>query len=180
MIQDVQIHKISITKKGQRHYFQINIPRNANHLVGIEIGFQKSSTLEAGSERGHNSAFTIARNRVVGELRLQCHEAANYFYSAELVESDVNLGIDDFLQSPGFSWIKPDESRKGYLPQGKVFLPSRVFTHSSRMEIDEIDVLPKNAIYGCYKDQIGKRLGIDQVYTVLIYVWFMAKENELL
>jgi len=46
------------------------------------------------------------------------------------------------------------------------------------MEVDEVDVWPDSLIYGCYNDLIGEREQYDHQYTVQIYLWFAAEENE--
>jgi hypothetical protein len=165
MIQDLLIHTLHIRKKGQRDYFQVSIPRNAHRLIGIETGLFNKSATSIKETSSPNYRMPFRRSVLYGELRMQSPEVTNFFYASELVQDDANIGIEDFDNR---------DDRIG------TFLPSTQASHGGRKEIDELDVCPTNIICGFYKDIIGERDNENYEYTVLVYLWFMAKENEQL
>lgn len=186
MIQDVCIHKLLISKRGERHYFQIKIPRNATRLIGMEMGMFKT-TASPYLERVplEYKPLRVKRNTPYGELRLQSLTAPNFFYSRELLQEDENLVMDDIMVGRSeLLFLDPLQplllSGRGFSPLGTVYLPSRQYTHGRKMEVDEVDVCPDSLIYGCYTDLIGELESYDHQYAVQIYLWFAAEENEAL
>ena len=176
MIQDVIVQKLHISKMGEQHYFQINVPRLAEKIVGVELGaFFQSIVLRRPEEEHH--FLRIKRNPLVGEINLQTSNQPNFFYAAELVQQDKNIGADDLLkyneqwrqrgrsQEPPYNPVSPDP-----------FWKSEQSTHGGRKELDEILIDEQRTIYGCYKDLIGVRDSINYSYTVLLYVWYQINE----
>jgi hypothetical protein len=110
----------------------------------------------SGGPVGGERSTLFKRNQLIGELKLQSCEEANWFYSADVFANDVNLSYGDFSQS-GF----------------------RVndFSHGTKRteEIVKIDV-ESTIIQGWYLDALGKTKNADIRYEVTVYVWINVEE----
>ncbi len=158
MIQDVKIRRLHIRKQGERHYFQINLPRQAERIVGIELGaFFRTAIAKRGDQKS-DYLLTVKRNRVCGEVQLQTTGRSNFFFTGQLVQEDIN---------DRFTVMSPYEGK--VLP---ALWNSSSFSSGGRKELDEVLLEKEKIIYGCYKDAVGKSEGKDFEYTVLLYVWF--------
>ena len=176
MIQDVVVQRLQITKKGERHYFQINVPRQAEKIVGVELGaFLNTAVVLADRSLSANNWLSIKRNKQIGEVQLQTSNQPNFFYSGELIQEDANIGIADFINT-GKSEEVVVRQLKVDPPPSKNYWKSRQFTHGGRRELDEILIDEQRTIYGCFKDVIGEAEGKNIDYTVLIYVWFQLND----
>ena len=178
MIQDVIIQRVHITKLGEQHYFQINIPRSVEAIVGVEVGAFINQSL-IGQNNTAPNRFLIKRNRVIGEVRLQMPNQPNFFYSSEIISEDKNIGTDD---------IKPFAANSGRISYGRSLIipppaprilnnPLKSFqhTHGYRKELDEILTCNEQIIYGCYKDIIAKTAQVNLNYTIHLYIWYQEE-----
>jgi hypothetical protein len=182
MKEGVIITKISIKRQGERKHFQIKLPKDIKFIIGVEYGarlISKSATIKFVSvpkstqiegqpkpevSQGTTSAGTISeqprtpfkRNQLVGELKLQSCEEANWFYSTDVFVSDANLSYGDFSKA-GFS--------------------INDFTHGNKRaeEIVKIDA-ESTIIQGWYLDAIGKTNAANINYEITIYVWINTEE----
>jgi len=177
MIQDVIIQQLNITKLGEQHYFQINVPRSAEAIVGVEVGAFINQSL-IGQNNTAPNRFFIKRNRVIGEVRLQMPNQANFFYSSEIVSEDKNIATDDIpsFRSTNNGRISYRRSLNNPPPPPPRILnnPLKSFqhTHGYRKELDEILTCNERIIYGCYKDIIAKSTQVDLNYTIHVYIWY--------
>ena len=100
MIQDVIVQRLHISKQGVRHYFQINVPRQAEKIVGVELGaFLNAPVFLKDRSLSLNNWLSIKRNRLLGEVQLQTPNQPNFFFNGELVQEDRNIGVTDFTQT---------------------------------------------------------------------------------
>ena len=181
MIQDVIIQQLNITKLGEQHYFQINVPRSAEAIVGVEVGAFINQSFNAPNNTPSNRFF-IRRNRVIGEVRLQMPNQANFFYSSEIVSEDKNIGTDDIpsFRSTNNGRISYRRSLNNPPPPPPIILnnPLKSFqhTHGYRKEVDEILTCNERIIYGCYKDIIAKSTQVDLNYTIQVYIWYQEED----
>lgn len=165
--EQVIISTINIHRKAERKHFQIILPKDTQHIIGVEYGGRKinvpdiivppekpDTTIEGDVTLPANNLFR--RNEIIGELKLQCCGKANWFYANDVFWSDANLGYNDFSKA-GFS--------------------VNDFSHGNKRMEDTINVKPdSNILYGWYADIIGTVLQADIVYEVKIYVWFNTEE----
>jgi len=156
MKEGVIITKISIKQKGERKHFQIKLPMDTKFIIGVEYGgrlIDKPETVvvEPGPDDGGHTPTFFKRNQLIGELKLQSCEEANWFYSADVLANDVNLGLADF-------------SKAGF--------PVNDFSHGNKRteEIVKIDA-ESTIIQGWYLDALGKSVNADLKYEVNVYVW---------
>ena len=175
MIQDTIVKKLAITKKEERHYFQINVPRQAEKIVGVELSAFFNTVMNVNdNSQATDTWLGIKRNKVLGDVQLQTTCQPNFFYAAALVEQDANLRIMDFR--------KPANSHTDLLvpffftPQINYYWKSQQYTHGGRKELDEILIDDERTIYGCYTDMIGATVKQRINYTVTIYIWFQLKD----
>ena len=162
MKEQVSITNIRINRQGERKHFQIKLPRNTKFIIGLEYGcrlIDNASVLlvQAGSGLAAMQTRTpFTRNQLIGELKLQSCEEANWFYSTDVVATDVNLNYVDFSQS-GFQ--------------------INDFTHGNKRteEIVKIDA-ESTIIQGWFLDSLGKSQNADIKYEVKVYVWINVEE----
>ena len=146
----VIINTIVIKRQGERRHFQIKLPKDAKHIIGIECGGRVVDTIRPSVS---GSGGYIRRNDLIGVLKLQSCEEANIFYAGHL-QTDNNLGYGDFSQNR-FWKINP-------------------FTHQA-MAFEETVIVNADStiIQGVYKDSIGKQRQQDVNYLVNVYVWYL-------
>ena len=162
MKEQVSITKMSINRQGERKHFQIKLPRNTKFIIGLEYGcrlIDNASILLVQAGSGFTAMQTrtpFKRNQLIGELKLQSCEEANWFYSTDVLANDVNLSYVDFSQS-GFQ--------------------INDFTHGNKRteEIVKIDA-ESTIIQGWFLDAVGKSQNADIKYEVKVYVWINVEE----
>ena len=154
----VIVTQIKITKARQIKHFQIMIPRNAKHIIGIETCLRMISPFEQNvALLPFYKRVGIKRDRLVGELKLQSCEEANIFYSNEIHERDSNLPFGDFSEKESFR-VKD-------------------WTHSLRHEVEVVTVDGDTTILsGVYRDRIGEAVAQDIQYEVKIHVWYEIEQ----
>ncbi|MDI1355753.1 MAG: hypothetical protein PSX36_12600 [bacterium] len=172
MKEQVIITKISIKRKGERKHFQIKLPKNSKFILGVEYGGRliehsdsalirtpvtdpfASPVIGSGGVDARTQLFK--RNQLIGELKLQSCEKANWFFAVDVFASDANLGLADFSQG-GF--------------------PVKDYTHGNKRteEIVKVDA-ESTIIQGWYLDSLGKTQKADIKYEVNVYVWINVEE----
>ncbi len=176
MKQDVKVQKLHIKQQGERHYFQMNLPRAATKIIGIELGafFKEIPTkkdiqnlnrnvstyynpLQARPRKGDNR-LGVRRNKICGTIQLQTNNKSNFFYSGELIQEDAN-GV--------FTPISPYENA-----YTRPIWNSKTFSVGGTKEVEEVLIEKEKVIYGCYKDVIGITKKKNVEYTVMLYVWY--------
>jgi hypothetical protein len=170
MKEAVIITKISIKRQGERKHFQIKLPNDTKYIIGVEYGGRLidhsdsviispfpdgKERLESGAVGGERTNL-FKRSQLIGELKLQSCEEANWFYSADVLANDINLSLADFSQS-GF--------------------PVNDFSHGNKRteEIVKVDV-ESTIVQGWYLDAFGKSKNADIKYEVTVYVWINVEE----
>ena len=188
MKERVIIKRVRITKKGELQYFQIRLPRDAEHIIGIETGLSRtgkgfSEFVRDGGYRAApaqavaaavpaikvpvpvpapvNRGFPIRfrRDALIGELKLQSLEKANVFFSEDVFESDQNIGFADYSATR--------------------FLSPSAWTHElhrfeEKVVVDGVTTL----IGGYFRDRIGERFKTNLSYQVNVYAWYEIKEGK--
>ena len=181
MKEGVIIKTISIKRQGERKHFQIKLPKDTKFIIGVEYGGRlisrtegavetpkaevkadailieaTYSTIESGAVRDEKSKAFFKRNQLIGELKLQSCEEANWFYATDVFVNDANLNWGDFSQA-GF--------------------PVNDFTHGNKRteEIVKVDA-ESTIINGWYLDALGKSQKLDINYEIKVYVWINVEE----
>jgi len=188
MKERVIIKQVPVTKRGEIQYFQIRLPRDAQHIIGIETGICRTG--KGFSEYVHSRAYAAAlasavatpaikvpvpvpaprggrfqsalflrRDILIGELKLQSLEKANVFFSDDVYESDQNIGFADF-------------SAVGLLTPAP-------WTHEFKRFEEKVVVNGVTTLIGGYfKDRIGERFKTNLSYSVNVYVWYEINEEK--
>ena|ERR1035437_953391 len=163
MKEQVILTKISIKRQGERKHFQIKLPKNTKFIIGIEYGarwIDKTDVVKVAAavkvKVSEERRVYFKRNQLIGELKLQSCEEANWFYSTDVFVADANIKYGDFSQS-GF--------------------PVNDFTHGNKRteEIVKVDA-ESTIVQGWYLDAIGKTSKSDINYEVKVYVWINVEE----
>jgi len=170
MMQESAIIKtFLIERPKQTKIFEVRLPRGAENIIGVELGFSliEGVLLESGigilDDPGRAGigrspiAFGMRRNLCVGELRLQNFSKANLFYAGEL-SLDRNSDIADFTTS---------------------YFPPKVFTHQAHAFETEVKLTAKNRIIrGIFRDQLWQSVPEGYKYKVSVYLWTSKVEKE--
>lgn len=159
MRESVIITPLVIERPKQIRLFQLKIPREAQNIIGVELGvnFQNGAPVPPVPPEGWVLPMTFSRNLCIGELKLQSYEKANIFYTGELTMNN-NMDQADFTSR----WFTP-----------------KVYTHQTESHESDVSVSGATTIIqGVYRDRYSESYGDAFKYTVYLYVWIEAKENE--
>ena len=119
-------------------------------------------------------------------MQLQTSNPSNFFYRDELIQEDVNVGINDFIQpktrlGKGVAITEEisilDDALGSILHIEtknplRNYWKSHQFTHGNKKELDVINIINENVIYGCFKDVIGRIEKQHISYIIQVYLWF--------
>lgn len=181
------VQRLHITKAGEQHYFQINVPRQATSITGIELGVvMNTNVFLSDKSLSSNNWLSIKRNKLLGEVQLQTSNPSNFFYKGELIQEDNNIGVTDFVQrveefEEGDVQLIPrlliDDAIEASLHfqrrrPFRNYWKSHQFTHGDKKEFDAINVANEGVIYGCFKDVIGtiEKKNISYIVQVFLTV----------
>ena len=188
MKEKVIVQRLHINKAGEHHYFQINVPREAEKVVGIQSGVSMlTNVFLQDRSLSSNHWLSIKRDKLIGEIQMQTANSSNFFYRGEVVQEDINVGVTDFIQPPrpvvsefedvllphsaledNISSVLHFEKRRGII---KNYWRSHQFTHGSKTALDVVMIDNQNVIYGCFKDVIGRTEQKNISYIIQVYVW---------
>ena len=161
MLQEkVIIERLTITRRGQVHYFMMNLPEDTAEVIGVETSYcSQSNFLYENPAVAPLDANLLPYNRslLVGELKLQSMEKANVFY-ARHIQSDGNTSFGDYSVLPGFT--PRDWSHFGSREDEAVSVPGRT-----------------TVIRGMYTDQLGHYMGTNPNYSLSVYLWLRMAEK---
>ena len=151
-----------IERPKQIKLFQLKIPREAENIIGIEMGLTWLNGILPAivPPLEWTLPMTMNRNIVLGEVKLQSYEKANVFYTQELVLNQ-NLAPADFTS--------------------KYFVP-KAYTHQNQSNEDQVQVSGTTTILqGVYKDALAEQIVGSYRYIVRVYVWHDRKtETQIL
>jgi hypothetical protein len=150
MTHNIHIHTVHITEANNWEHFQFTLPRDARKIIGIRTTV--SGIIQALPIDEMNGTLVHERQRVLGEIKLQVLQSADWFYAESVMNVERNLGAADYSRS-GF---KVQPATHG----GKQFPTS--------IELD----LQHHIITGVYKDLINGNLNTPFAYHVNVYVWY--------
>jgi hypothetical protein len=154
--QEVILHTEIIERLGQVKYFQIDLPRDVEKIIGVESGgFRESASAAPGdySIAGDpiDPLFRIARVETIGRLTLQISDSANIFFQEEVRQKNVSAKYGDYTQGPdAFDQWSHDSKR-----------------HESEVNIRGCSPV----IEGQFKDSWGLLENADVHYHLNIYIW---------
>jgi len=159
--EEVILHRLNIQKLGEQKYFQIELPKDTDHIIGIETGvfrytsgsfaFFGGSLINDPGGDPIDPSFKVSYNDPVGRLTLQTTEGI--IYQEEVKKEDKNCKWADFTQT----------LNEGFFDQ---------YSHGRRRFEDSIMIktcLPM--IEGYYKDTWGVHYSYHVEYDLLIYIW---------
>jgi hypothetical protein len=155
MQQHIYTHTIHITSQSNLTHFQFSLPSDAAKITAIQTAASKvAEALPVQVPRGD---FIYTRQPLLGNLRLQTSDAANWFYAERITDADMNLGMADYSR-PG--WMTSQEA------------------HNFKKFPQNLEVnLKSNVIAGVYKDNINETTEDAFAYDVIVYVWYAIKEK---
>lgn len=177
MREEVIIQSITISRRGEQHYFQMKLPRNTHKIIGVETGLYilSASVYLFGTMHGEMNA--LFRNNLIGRLQLKANGKPDIFYSKEIFERDYNIGAGEIKQ---FINAAPPMRRLAQDPDGNSFSDFTQWTHGTKREEDPLNICNCTVINGQFRDAIGDYFGMDLQYKVMLYLWIerQIKSND--
>ena len=170
--EEVILHREAIKKLGEQKYFQIQLPKDIERIIGVETGVFRYASGEteiglAANFGGHPASdpdfdlldppFKISFNDPIGSLTLQTTENPGIIYQKEVWQTDKNSKWTDFTQ------LLNDDFFGQYSHDRK------------RYEDVVISNLCTPMLEGFYKDSWGDHYSYHVEYELLIYLWIEKK-----
>lgn len=167
----VFIHTISVYRPGERHAFQVKLPKDAKRIKGMEFthtippfsmeykrGYTEYQASPVVDAIAYNS-FTLLPNYKVGDLKLESNDRSGIFLTQEIVHQDYNLLHGSFAP------VVPHVGE--FWTEGKI------------KETLAVDVDGENTIIsGIYKDRILEQFQTEYFYKINLYFYYELKEKE--
>lgn len=167
----VLITRLYITKKAEKRYFSVRLPRDAKKIIAVETGvFAKNAFTASEVNYQQENWIRCYRNRVMGLLKIQSTGNANVFYASEVVERERNIGWADFTKEY-YPVIKQQGDGRDYEHPLRFWTSEPWIYGCNVAEPVKVDS-ESNAFMGLYKDEYGKIMDVDIEYTVQVYVWY--------
>jgi len=157
--ESVIVTNFLIDRPKQIKLFQMKIPREAENIIGIEMGLTWITGIPPVIAPPLEWALPmdIKRNLVLGELKFQSYEKANMFYTQELVINQ-NTDTADFTSK---------------------FFPPKAYTHQYQLNEEPIKVNGNTTILqGVYRDNFSDQFAGAYSYIIRVYVWLEAKIDQ--
>lgn len=154
--ESVIVTNFLIERPRQIKLFQLKIPREAENIIGIEIGLTWISGVLPSTVPPAiwELPMTMKRNVVLGEVKLQSYEKANMFYTQELLINN-NIDTADYTS---------------------LFFKPTTYTHASKSNEDEVKVSGATTILqGVYRDALANQIAGPYKYIVRVYIWHDTK-----
>lgn len=147
------VHRILITRLGEKVFFQVRLPRDAHRVIGLEYDACKSegngyvSRLAFGWEG--DTSFKRRKNKLIGRLTLRNSGCEGVFYQGDLIE-DRN------------EWQYEGIAALGYTPRVWMLSTKRLETSFN---------VNGGLIEGYYEDHYGFGEYTELMYELRLYFW---------
>jgi hypothetical protein len=154
------VTKLHIERHKQVIFFEVKIPSEVSHIIGVEMGMRWiSGTLPSPTMPvDWILPSEQQRNLLFGEISLQSYEKANLFFTGELVQNNNHAHWDFTSQ----------------------FFTPKKYSHQSQMNEDIVKVNGKSSVIkGVYRDMLADTVETDYQYQVHLYLWTDLKEEPL-
>lgn len=166
----VFVHTISVKRPGEKHSFQVKVPRDAKVITGIELThsvppFQverkaalvsdSPSPLESLRIKGFGD---FRRNYKIGFLKLESNDKSGLFHADEIIHSENNFlfGNSANYHFAGTFWEE-----------------------GTKMEILNLNVNGENTVIsGYYEDIILSFFKVEYQYSISLYLYYDLKKKK--
>ncbi len=156
----ILVSETSITMADQVKHFQIKLSKHTIKIVGIETDvFLKSKLGGEGIVPEPSEGISREINyNVAGKISLQSMEKENIFFS---------------------DWVKASVFYEGYKKPEAFLIHTEAKDIRGKTAPKKVDVPVESTIINAlYRDNIGKQLKQDIIYTLKVFVWMETNENE--
>jgi hypothetical protein len=186
MQEQVIVTPIKITKAGQVKHFQIKLPSNAKHIIGIEIGgkFLADTKAKVGLEivpptnpaaDGTNGQPTKENGVTQNPVRdvIVGNENSRGLFKRNTLVGELKLQSCEEANIFYAGYLQVDNNMAyGDFTQNR-FWKANNFTHQQQSFEDTVIVdADSTMIQGFYKDSLGEQRKQDVSYQVNVYVWY--------
>lgn len=170
MKQELMVHIIRINRKGQQVFFDMQLPRDARRITGIETGCSIGDGVFFTDTTIPGAWLGIKPNVILGSIKLKEPDKEGICYEQQLVLQDNNTSQDSY----SFNWF--DETANQLVEQ--YFWQETPQTHGTKREEDMLSI-PCNTrvLKGFYKDMLGEKQQTDIRYRALLYVWYETENR---
>lgn len=192
MKERVIIKPVSITKRGEIQYFQIRLPRDAGHIIGVETGISRTGKgfSEYVRSRGYLAApaqATAAAGPAIkvpvpvpvpapqaggfaGNLRFRRDALIGELKLQSLEKANVFFSEDVYESDQNIAFADYSMTR---------FLSPSAWTHEFHRFEEKVVVNGVTTLIGGYfRDRIGEQFKTNLSYQVNVYVWYELKEGK--
>lgn len=159
MRESVIVTPILIEQPNQMKLFQVKIPREAENIVGVEMGllWLEGPPPVVPPPSVWTLPMTVSRNLLLGELKLQSYEKSNMFFSGELV---INRNLD-------------------FADYSSRFFSPKAYTHQLHQYEVPVKVNGNTTIIqGVFRDMLHESQAGSYKYIVKVYTWIEAKLDQ--
>ena len=190
MKERVIIKQVSITNKGEIQYFQIRLPRDAEHIIGIETGL--SRTGKGFSEYVRGGAYRAAPVQAVAAaapapaikvpvpvpapqqrgfpVRFRRDALIGELKLQSLEKANVFFSEDAYESDQNIGFADYSATR---------FLTPSAWSHEMKRFEEKVVVNGVTTLIGGYfRDRIGEQFKTNLSYQVNVYVWYEIKERK--
>jgi hypothetical protein len=163
------VYTTIIDRAGGQFHFQIRLPHDTKRIIGIETGVSIRNGLPD-FPVNVTERFRAERNVLIGRLKMQSLNNADFFFAKDIVERDNSVRKAEIAYIP-------------INPGSKIDPPNFVvpivngwdayrWIHTARNEEDNMLLTSSNVIRCFYRDIVGKQFSLQPDYTLKIYIWY--------
>ena len=150
MKEEAIVSSINITRIGENHHFQMQVPRDSKRIISLEYGaIQKNGDPLPPPFAGEN-AFKFLPNKIIGRLTLRAAGCEGIFYQGDLIE-DQNIHFGEVIAPVNWQ--------------------PRLWTHGRKKEEIGLSITENSMIYGFFQDSWGAGEYISLTYRLNLYLW---------
>jgi hypothetical protein len=145
MKEEVIVQRLYFSHRGERKYFQVQLPSDSKRVIGFEYGVMPDEG-SAAPPIGIDPVFQIHPNERIGQLAMQIQGCESHLFQFDLVK-DTNIHSGDTI-SP------------------KIWEPLN-WTHGRRREELELDIQDADWVEGLFVNERQE----GEHYYLHLYLW---------
>lgn len=168
-MQQALVYTTIIDKAGGLFHFQIRLPQDTKKIIGIETGLSIRNAFPDFAKPVLPERFRPERNILMGRLKLQSLNSADFFYTKDIFDNDYNEGKAEIAYIPVL--LNPKQGEWGFNPPIENGFDAYRWIHAGRKEEEKMDLCSSGVIKGIYNDAVGKDYSLLPDYTIKIYCW---------
>lgn len=155
--QEVIAKSLTISRIGEKHHFQMPLPRDAVRIIGVEYGTSEKYGVPVPSPyQIVESSMPVHLNKVIGRLTLKAAGCEGIFYQGDLVE-DRNIEFGETV--------------------AHVIWDPLPWSHGRKRHEIEINISENRMVQGFFQDCWGADEYESLSYKMNLYLWIEKCEK---